>query len=140
MRLTIVVVLPEPEFPNASIRSGSEGKTSLSDCGNENSGPSIGRISIYSSKGSPACNVTLQHHDSTATSRSLSGCCDDVSQSQVKPSRSVQQVECISAWSQRCAIVRRSCPNDTPIYLGVHDGRLVLKFKNCIAVRDDVSL
>ena len=114
MRFMSVVVFPLPEFPNASIRIGSDGSTSDSACGKENSGPSIGRMSIYCSKGSPSCNVILQHQDST--SMSLSGWCDDdVSQSQAKPSRSVQQVECIVALSQRCAIVRRSCVNAAPI-------------------------
>ena len=82
-------------------------------------------MSIYCSKGSPSCNVTLQHHDSTAISRYLSGWCDDASQSHANPSRSVQQVECIVASSQRCATVRSSCENAAPIY-NLHEYTMLL--------------
>ena len=145
MRFISAVVFPDPEFPSAKSRKGSDGSASDSACGKENSGASIARMSsaIYQSfksisNGSPSCNVSVQHAVSNARSCSRGACAGALSKSNRHASDSLQHLLCRDESWQMFVIVRSSSENAAPIYLGVYDTRLVLKFEHCIAVGDDV--
>ena len=95
---------------------------------------------FYSCKGSPSCNVTVQHQLSTERSRSCSLSCAVFSQSHSNHSRSEQHVLWRDAFSHRFAIDRTMFETAMPIYSPsrIDNGTLVLKLEHGIVVTDDV--